>query len=274
MCPVCGEALASDEFAYACPNRHSFDIAREGYVNLLLANQKRSEEPGDSADMVRSRSRFLARGHYAPLAERLTEIVAELAAPIGRPLEALDSGCGEGYFLAALREGLTRRGVDARLRGIDVSRPAVRAAARRYAGLFLAVASVHRLPIPSSSLDIVLRVLAPLDATEFRRVLAPSGHLLAVTPGPSHLLALRELIYESPRARSAEAPPKGCTLVRQETLAFALRLASPEDALDLLAMTPYYWHAGEDVREGIGRTAGLETPAEFVISLYASRYSA
>lgn len=270
-CPVCGEALLLDDFAWVCPNRHSFDLAREGYVNLLLANQKRSREPGDSAEMVQSRSRFLGRGHYAPLAERLTEIVGELAADAAPPLEVLDSGCGEGYFLARVRRGIEERGIAARLRGIDVSRPAVRAAARRDPALFLAVASVHRLPVLTSSLDVLLRVLAPTDATEFRRVLRPTGHLLSATPGPGHIFALRELVYETPKARAAESPPNGFTLVREETLAFPIHLTGPKDALDLLAMTPYYWHAPQEAQARIGRVEALETTAEFVLSLYGVR---
>jgi 23S rRNA (guanine745-N1)-methyltransferase len=270
-CPVCGEPLLLDEFAWVCPNRHSYDVAREGYVNLLLANQKRSPEPGDSSEMVQSRSRFLGRGHYAPLAERLTEVVAELAESATPPLEALDSGCGEGYFLSQVHHGLEQRSVASRLRGIDVSRPAIRAAARRDPGLLLAVASVHRLPLLSSSLDVLLRVLAPIDATEFRRALRLKGHLLSVTPGPSHLYALRELVYETPKARAAEETPNGFVLAQEETLAFPIHLTGPKDALDLLAMTPYYWHAPEEAQARLRRVEQMETGAEFVLSVYTPR---
>lgn len=262
--------MGLDGRAFVCPNRHSFDLAREGYVNLLLANQKGSPEPGDSVEMVRSRRRFLDLGHYEPLAELLTEIVAELSEVMtGRQLEVLDSGCGEGYLLARLSESLSRRGVSGRLRGIDVSRPAVRAAAMRDRALCLAVASVHQLPLGDGSLDLVLRVLAPADASEFRRVLSPRGHLITVTPGPDHLLALRQLVYESPRSRSAEPPPEGFSLVRAERLAFPLRLTSAEERRDLLGMTPYLWHASQEAREVVVGGESLETTADFALSVYA-----
>jgi 23S rRNA (guanine745-N1)-methyltransferase len=221
--------------------------------------------------MVRSRGRFLDRGHYAPLADRLVEVVARLAeARQADPFEALDSGCGEGYFLARLRKGLAQREIVARLRGIDVSRPAIQAAARRDRSVALAVASVHRLPVAPGALNLVLRVLAPLDAAEFRRVLVPGGHLLAVTPGPDHLLALRKLVYSTPRVRAAEPPPEGFGLVREEALTFPLRVESAEDLADLLAMTPYYWRARPEVRETIGRWAPLETTADLSLALYTS----
>jgi 23S rRNA (guanine745-N1)-methyltransferase len=250
-------------------------------VNLLLAQHKRTREPGDSPEMVRSRSRFLDRGYYAPLAAALVELVVALGRSGAEPLEVLDSGCGEGYFLARLREGLEARGLSARLRGIDVSRPAIRVAARRDSALQntprlhqtsridFAVASVHRLPIAEASLDLVLRVLAPLDAAEFLRVLSPSGVLLSVTPGPDHLLALRRLVYETPRARVEEAHPVGFTLLRSQRLAFPIRLDGSEAVRDLLAMTPYYWRASQEVREAISGMASLETAAEFVLSTYA-----
>ncbi len=222
--------------------------------------------------MVESRSRFLGRGHYGPLAERLTETFGDPAASaMAAPLEVLDSGCGEGYFLAHLRRALEARGTAARLRGVDVSRPAIRAAARRDPALFLAVASVHRLPVLTSSLDVLLRVLAPVDASEFRRVLRPGGRLLSVTPGPQHLFALREIVYERPAAREAESAPNGFTLVREETLSFPIHLSRSRDALDLLAMTPYYWHASEEARERLRRLEDLETTADFRIAVYAQR---
>jgi 23S rRNA (guanine745-N1)-methyltransferase len=243
-------------------------------VNLLLASQKHSREPGDSLETVASRARFLDGGHYAPLAERLVQTVGGLTADRsggrvgGEPLDVLDSGCGEGYFLARLREGAAKGGIVARFWGIDVSKPAIRAAARRDRALGLAVASVHRLPVASSRLDLVLRVLAPIDAAEFRRVLAPSGRLLCVTPGPDHLFALRRLVYETPRPLSSEPPPEGFSLVWRDRLTFPVNLSSAAELLDLLAMTPYYWHTNPEARQAIAREGELETSADFELALY------
>jgi len=103
-CPVCHFVLEKLEKQYICPNKHTFDIAREGYVNLLLAHQKRTKEPGDSKAMIGSRRAFLNKGYYSTLSECLNEIIAAelLDTPKGTPINVLDAGCGEGYFVGQL----------------------------------------------------------------------------------------------------------------------------------------------------------------------------
>ena len=172
-CPVCHGPLERHEKAYACGNRHTFDIAREGYVNLLLAHQKGSKQPGDNKGMVESRSTFLAKGHYGPLADRIDELLRRLLPPHAK---ILDAGCGEGYFLSRL--GSEQPEGQIASWGIDISKASIRLAARRNKETHFAVASTYDLPILSSCLDCVLRIFAPADPNELRRVLNPSGRLV------------------------------------------------------------------------------------------------
>ncbi|MFQ7429087.1 MAG: putative RNA methyltransferase [Flavonifractor plautii] len=154
--------------AYACPNGHAYDKAREGYVHLLPANKKHSKAPGDDKGMAEARRRFLSGGYYGHLLAALCALGAEYAPP-GEAV--LDSGCGEGYYTAGLWEALGRPP----LAGIDLSKPSVRLAARRVPEGEFAVASAYHLPLADASVGLVLNCFSPLALDEFRRVLRRRG---------------------------------------------------------------------------------------------------
>src|SRR5690554_7386318 len=97
-CPLDGDPLYRSDGTWRCAAGHSFDIARQGYVNLLPVQQKRSRNPGDSKEMVAARTQFLNTGIYEPIAQKVTELVRPLLQQ-DRPLRLLDAGCGEGYYL-------------------------------------------------------------------------------------------------------------------------------------------------------------------------------
>ena len=148
-CPICAAPLERGERAYACPNGHAYDKAREGYVHLLPANKKHSKAPGDDKGMAEARRRFLSGGYYGHLLAALCALGAEYAPP-GEAV--LDSGCGEGYYTAGLWEALGRPP----LAGIDLSKPSVRLAARRVPEGEFAVASAYHLPLADASVGLVL----------------------------------------------------------------------------------------------------------------------
>ena len=123
ICPICAQSLRREEKRLVCPNRHSFDIARQGYVNLLAVQQKHSLSPGDTREQVLSRRAFLEAGFYSPISEELNR--AALAH--NAQGEILDIGCGEGYYSARLAQA-----IGAPLTGLDISKEAVRCAAGKY----------------------------------------------------------------------------------------------------------------------------------------------
>ena len=129
-CPLCAAPLERREHSYACSGGHSFDIAREGYTHLLPANKKHSKNPGDDRAMVAARSAFLDRGYYAPLRNALAGLAVRLLADSPSPA-LLDSGCGEGYYTAGLYHALSAAGHTPRAAGVDLSRSALKRAARR-----------------------------------------------------------------------------------------------------------------------------------------------
>ncbi|WP_020502393.1 putative RNA methyltransferase [Sciscionella marina] len=174
-CPVCSGAITVGD-SVRCAEGHSFDIARQGYVNLR-AGAAKPPRNADTAEMVAARARFLGAGHYAPLQHRL----AGLAGTAGL---VLDAGSGSGEYLSAVLDGAP----DARGLALDLSAPAIRRAAKAHPRAAAVVADLRgRLPLADGAATVLLNVFSPRHAEEYRRVLAADGLLLAVTPGPGHL---------------------------------------------------------------------------------------
>ena len=185
-CPVrtCRQPLSNEGRRYVCPNAHSFDIARSGYVNLLGPQDRKSKAPGDTATAVAARRRFLDRGHAAPLVESIVR-----ALPLHEGDAFLDAGCGEGHHLAAFRDAYRIDGC-----GVDISIPAIDLAARRHPECLWVVANADRvLPFADASFDAIATITARLSPVEFRRLLRPTGRLLVVIPGADDLIELREM---------------------------------------------------------------------------------
>lgn len=267
-CSVCGAPLARADKTYRCANNHAFDIAREGYVNLLLAQQKKTSDPGDNKDMVASRSAFLDAGHYDPLSDALNQRIAALVERASDPpLQLLDAGCGEGFYLRRLAAHLQPISTEHQLWGIDISRGAVRAAARRDKKSQFAVASTYRLPVLDACLHAVCRIFAPGDRAELHRVLHPTGLLLTITPGPLHLNELKALCYETPRPHESEEVPAGFARIDQQQIGYWLHLDNAAIG-HLLRMTPYYWHLSPETQARVLALDALRLQTDFMLAVY------
>lgn len=253
-CPVCGEPLTREEHVYRCPNRHSFDIAREGYTYLLPPNQKHSAAPGDDKSMAAARREFLSKGYYAPL---LNTLCNEILARSGPEAAILDAGCGEGYYTAGIYQALTAAGRWPRMAGTDISKAILRYAARREKGVEFAVASSFHLPLSDGAADVLLDCFSPLALEEFRRVVRPGGAFLYVVPAADHLWQLKEVLYDQPYANEEkETPYEGFAYEAIVPVEDTITLPSQADIQALFQMTPYYW---KTPREGAARLAALET---------------
>jgi 23S rRNA (guanine745-N1)-methyltransferase len=184
LCTVrdCHEALVRQDRRLVCPRGHSFDVARSGYINLLQPQDRRSLEAGDTAAAVAGRNRFHDLGFTTPFLEA---IVAASGVRSGDAV--LDIGCGGGYYLGSLSQHTGCRGY-----GVDLSVPAIDAAARRYPHCEWVVANADRfVPYAARSFDAVLSITARMNSEEFRRVLREGGILLIAVPGPDDLIELR-----------------------------------------------------------------------------------
>ena len=244
-CPQCGAQLAEHEGALRCPARHSFDLARAGYVSLLRGGGAVS---GDDDEMARARQRFLDTGAYDPLRTALADLadrtVPALAGDGGHAPSVLDMGCGPGHYLATLLD----RSPAARGLGVDTSARSLRFAARAHDRAAAVLGDVFaRFPLADSSVDVLLDVFAPRNAAEFARVLRPGGALLVARPASDHLSELRALVPDmvavDPRKeqRLHAALDPHLQEVAREELRIPLSL-SPGAARDLIAMTPSARH--------------------------------
>ena len=255
-CPLDGTPLHCTGSAWTCASGHSFDIASQGYTNLLPVQHKRSRDPGDSKEMVAARRRFLTAGFYRPIAAAVGRaVLADL--PADATISCLDAGCGEGYYLrelaAAVPEDRTLQ-----LLGLDISKWAVLSAAKQDKRPSWVVGSNAKLPVLPGTLDRLLCLFGFPVYPEFARVLKPGGLLLQVDAGPDHLRELREIIYPSlkPERPDVMPTPAGFRRLPTQTLGFPIELTHAAQIADLLAMTPHLHRASA---EGRAKAAALTT---------------
>ena len=266
ICPVCSWGLISDGKMLSCTNKHNFDIAKRGYINLLLNQQTKSKHHGDDKLMVRSRRDFLDKGYYRPLLEALNEITGSFAF-IG--CKILDAGCGECWYTANIYEYLLSKGIRPDMFAVDISKDALSAGAKRNQNIELAVASVFKLPVKDNFCDIVLNLFAPFEVKEFARVLKPGGILIRAIPLERHLLNLKEAVYDKAYENTIEEPEiEGFELINRQDIRGTILLNSNEDILNVFTMTPYYYKTSAADQAKLKNLNRLETQIEFGILIY------
>ena len=260
LCPICGEILDRIEKQYRCGNGHSFDLARQGYVNLLPVQQKRSLNPGDTREQVLGRRAFLETGCYEPISNTLNETAKELGAtgPI------LDVGCGEGYYSARLAEAL-----GAELTGLDISKEAVRCAAAKYKGPQWLCGTAAHLPVADQSAGVVTSLFALTMAEEFKRVLRPDGYFFQVLAAEDHLLGLKSIIYPELKFKEKNTVPEvpGFELVKSVPIRFTFTVEG-EQVQNLLGMTPHVFRITKEGAARLAATEKLTDTASAVLNVY------
>lgn len=254
LCPVCRSKLFALPSQMRCLKGHSFDIAKRGYVNLLLDNAH-NKRHGDDKLMVDSRTKFLNKGYYEPLRKAVCEV-------IGIGCKVLDSGCGEGYYTEAIA-------MNNNVCGIDISKYALKVAAKRCKDVPFAVASISDIPLQNASRDVIVNVFAPDSPEEFSRVLCDKGRLITVQPMERHLFGLKSAIYDNPYLNPAvEFERDGYRLLSTKELKYSITLDCNEDIISLFKMTPYYYKTGKADQEKLNKLNSLETELEFCILEY------
>lgn len=265
-CPICKEPFERVGNSLVCPKRHSFDLSRRGYVNLLRPSKSGGARHGDDKLMVAARTAFLDAGFYEPLLNALKAVVCPNAAEIRT---VLDAGCGEGYYTNGLREALLPMSPALAVYGIDVSKDAVHAASLRERSLRLSVASIFDLPVADGSVDLLVNLFAPYDGKEFARVLRDGGMLLRVFPAERHLWELKTAVYDVPYENEIDTfDLEGFTMTEKTHLRFPLSLDCAEQIDALFKMTPYYYKTSREGQARLKALNFLETHAEFYIAVY------
>ena len=260
ICPICGLPLSKEERAYRCGAGHSFDIARQGHVNLLTVQQKHSRNPGDTLQQVISRRDFLEGGFYRPICDALIRTAAEL----GCTGPVLDVGCGEGYYCSRLADAMHTQ-----LVGLDISKEAVRYAAARYKKHRWLCATAAHIPVRDHSAGLISSLFAITLPEEFHRVLRPDGFFFQVLAAQDHLLELKKIIYPQLLLKQKDSVPElpGFTLVRSVPIRFSFT-AEGSQVQNLLSMTPHVYRISKEGAARLAATQQLTDTASCVLNVY------
>ena len=260
ICPVCGAVLKKADRSFVCENRHSYDIARQGYVNLLTVQQKHSIAPGDTREQVLCRRAFLEAGFYAPIANTLVET----AEKYGVSGNLLDVGCGEGYYCTRLADalGLT-------LTGLDISKEAVRCAAAKYKNSRWLCATAAHIPVEAESADLLTSLFALTLPEEYRRVLKKGGLYFQVLAAQDHLMGLKSIIYDEILLKEKDSVPVLPGFELLETLPFRFSFTvEGQQIQNLFSMTPHVFRIGKAGAERLRQTQVLSDTASCVLNVY------
>ncbi|MFD7506378.1 putative RNA methyltransferase [Streptomyces sp. NPDC059850] len=266
-CPHCGAALTQRERALLCSAGHTFDLAKQGYVNLLPGATKHS---ADTREMVDARADFLAAGHYAPIADALVALARRTAGPEVSGC-VVDIGGGTGYYHARVMDAFPDAG------GVllDISKFAARRAAKAHPRIGAAVADAwQELPLQDGAASLVLNTFAPRNGPELRRILAPGGALLVVTARPGHLQELIDAlgllsVDDRKESRLTDQLAPYFTVAGTERLTRTMTL-DHQALAQLVAMGPNAWHHDpEDVR---ARIRELPDPCPVTLSVTLTAY--
>lgn len=266
-CPICDAPLQHHDMVLQCSRSHTFDIAREGYVNLL-----RKKLLGDTREMLQARRSFLERGFYQPLSDTLNTLVSSYVSEIASSVNILDAGCGEGYYLGRLQQSLPQQEQYCFL-GLDIAKDGIRMAAKRYRAACFIVGNIkERLVIVDQIIHVLLNIFAPRNPVEFARVMVPGGRLIVVIPGPRHLAQLRATlpllqIEENKEQHVIEQFEKDFSLLETVPVSYELDLQG-EEIQQLVMMTPNYWHLSDEARRVIGKIQEMKTQVEFVCLVF------
>lgn len=263
ICPVCDAPLERVGGAFGCSGGHSFDIAKEGYVNLLTGSRS-GALTGDSADMARCRRAFLSKGCFDVLSNELCRI----AEKYGVKDSVLDICCGEGHYSSFFKDHIPESNV----LGFDLSREMVKRAAKQNKNVGYAVANMTSIPVPDGSVDFAFHLFAPFCASEFMRILSPNGILVSVVAGTDHLIELKELLYDKPYLNDVRDPSDGeSQIVEEYDLKDKINLRSNEDIRALFNMTPYCHHTPPSGMQKLARADSLDVSLCFHIFIFGKR---
>ncbi len=258
LCPVCKSELKQQARSFLCEKGHCFDIAKEGYVNLITGS-KSGDLTGDNKDMARSRKAFLDKGYFRDLSDSLCNILGSIT-----PSNVLDICCGEGYYA----EEITKK-LDCFVYGFDLSKEMIRLAAKRKSKAEFFVANMANIPVADNSIDCAIHLFAPFCEKEFLRIIKPGGYLISICPGAKHLWELKAALYENPYENEEISPDlPGFSFQKAINTVSCITLADNNDIESLFKMTPYYYHTSPQDKAKLSSLDTLTTHVDFYIRIY------
>ncbi|ENX47554.1 hypothetical protein F886_00490 [Acinetobacter sp. NIPH 542] len=263
MCPVCRQSLDLNEKTWRCGQGHSYDVAKQGYVNLHVVQHKHSKNPGDTPESVDARRAFLQGGYYQPLQHAVVALLKQLDVKT-----VLDIGCGEGYYTSAMQQ------VVEQCVGVDIAKNAVQRAAKLNTEVTWVVGTGATLPVLDQSMDACTSLFSPIPQAEIARVLKDDGYLIVVTPASEHLYAMREALFEQVNPHTPEKfveQLQDLFELKQEQIINAPFVLDQQALKNLIAMTPYAYKASPERRLQLEQQSQLEVTASFQIYVFQKR---
>ena len=263
MCPVCRQPLNLTERTWRCEQGHSYDVAKQGYVNLHVVQHKHSKNPGDTPESVDARRAFLQGGYYQPLQQAVVDLLKQLDVKA-----ILDIGCGEGYYTSAMQQ------VVEHCVGVDIAKTAVQRAAKLDPEVTWVVGTGATLPVLDHSMDACTSLFSPIPQAEIARVLKDEGYLIVVTPASEHLYAMREALFEQVNPHTPEKfveQLQDLFELKQEQIIDAPFVLEQQALKNLIAMTPYAYKASPERRSQLEQHSQLKVTASFQIYVFQKR---
>jgi len=259
-CPLCEQALVLENKSYRCENSHTFDQAKQGYVNLLPVQFKHSKAPGDNKKMVNARRAFLDKGYYQPLVDEMLALYNQYADPAA---PVFDAGCGEGFYTHQHKTMLNH------IYGVDIAKETIKIAAKRYQDCSFSVGTLSNLAFNDHYFGWMLSVYAPILEKEFTRVLKNKGYLLTVTPAKQHLFELKEIIYQQANEHDTDKVSiTDLTLIKEQNLHYEMKFSDNIDLINLLAMTPFAFKVTDEAMKILKEKKDFVCQADFILRLY------
>ena len=254
LCPVCKNKLIFKGSFYQCENRHSFDLAKEGYLNL---NLKSSQKSGDNPEMIKARKRFLEKGYYDFLKEEINTLIQKEDV-------LLDLACGEGYY--------TKDFPSSDKIGIDLSKTGLKLASKNDKSTLYLLNSIFHNPIKDESADKIITIFAPVAQQEILRILKKGGHFILVRPDLYHLYELKKVIYDHVYLNEdKDMDIEGLVKEKQIRLT-QKKMVCGQDIADLFMMTPYVNTTSKADKEKLKEIQELEISFSFIIDIYTKPY--
>jgi len=255
ICPNCKCKLNKLNNTYKCLNNHSFDIAKEGYVNLLL----NKPTAGDNKIMIASRKDFLEKGYFDPLLRKTIDIIDNLK--LHNPF-IVDIGCADGFYTNAIANKYPTT------IGIDISKVAIRYAAKKYKDTKFFIANAKDLPLDNNSATIILNIFAPFFSDEYYRVLKDNGYIIKITPNRNHLYEIKTALYDDVYlSKQKQISNVTLNLIASYDLSYQVNLHN-KDILNLFSMTPYLYKTPTNNIKKLNVLDSLLVTLDFSISLY------
>lgn len=262
VCPKCHEPLVQEGKTYKCQNNHCYDIAKSQYINLLLNPDKATNNPGDNKESLLCRKSFLNQGYYDVI---LNEVVTYIQNHKRDNMHILDLGCGEGYYTYQMKQRLQ----DATVYGLDISKIGVMMASKYTKDIYWIVGNSKNIPLKDHSLDVITALFTVVNVDELKRCLKEDGYIIHVTANNKHLIEFKELIYDEVKVKSDEFIRLPFEVKESYDFKKTIHLKNREDTLNLLQMTPHYYHIKKEKRHVLDTLDAFDVTIDIRITVYA-----